>query len=377
MRAWIVLAVAAAVGQSVTVSSQQPADPIMGILSQPNVHGWKNECGEYVQQTYVDWLAAAGVRAVPVHYNSEPGALRALLAQLNGVLFTGGGLSFQQQPQFYTTAQLIYNYTLGQNAAGNPFVLWGTCQGFQLIATIAAESNYSVLECDYVGMEPAMIPLDLAPNAMQSRFFSDLSTSSPLLQNDFTRLNTTANLHACGVQPASWNENAGLREQFTVISTNVDTHGKPFVSTYEHNTANIYGTQWHPEAAQFWYGQGLNKREETLRVSQYAANFLASKLRTTRGTFPAVVLKADGSAPDDTWLPTLMPQYPIVHNPAQEYVGFYCVAPNTPTRATLQAERNALFVVVAALAVAFLVALGCCVAGRRRAANYDEVKSAE
>jgi len=89
--------------------SGQPEQPIVGILSQPNRHSWNNLCGQYVQQTYVDF-ASVGVRAVPIPYDISPADLQTLLGHLNGALFTGGGLDFAKEHQFYNTAKAVYNY---------------------------------------------------------------------------------------------------------------------------------------------------------------------------------------------------------------------------------------------------------------------------
>jgi gamma-glutamyl hydrolase len=335
----LVIAVAAAlVCAAVAAATSQPEDPIVGILSQPNVHSWANQCNEYVQTTYVDWFASTGVRAVPVHYDLAPDALAALLGRLNGVLFTGGGLGFREHPTFYNTAQAIYNYTVAQNAAGNPFVLWGTCQGFQLISTIASNSQWDVLECGFTGVDGAMLPLSLVPDAVtNSRLFAGLTapTSPQTLLSDITTRNTTANLHVCGVAPATWNATAALNASLQILSTNVDATGRPFVSSFQHRSAEIYGTQWHPEAAQFWYLPGLTRDPATIRVSTFASAFLTSRLRrVTRNRF---------AANDDSWKKLLLidSNWPVVDQPASEVTGFFCVGSRNP-RAANQNELTDL-----------------------------------
>ena len=52
--------------------------------------------------------------------------------------------------------------------------------------------------------------------------------------------------------PTAFAPGSTLAAAFTVLSTNVDTQGKAFVSTIEHATgAPIWGVQWHPERPQF------------------------------------------------------------------------------------------------------------------------------
>lgn len=108
---------------------------------------------------------------------------------------------------------------------------------------------------------------------------------------------------------------------YQVISTNVDTRGKPFVSTIEHTQAEIYATQWHPEGAQFWYDiWSFNQQPSTIRVSQYAANFLVGRLRMNNRSFPT---------PEDAF-PHLVSRYPIGYHPADQYAGFYCLVESVP-----------------------------------------------
>lgn len=45
----------------------------------------------YFPASYVKWLESGGARVVPIPYDSAPADLSALLKQINGALFTGGG----------------------------------------------------------------------------------------------------------------------------------------------------------------------------------------------------------------------------------------------------------------------------------------------
>ena len=63
----------------------------------------------------------------------------------------------------------------------------------------------------------------------------------------------------------------------------------------EHPTADVYATQFHPEAAQFWFEAGLNRNASTIRVSEYFSAFLASRLRMSRNKFPDEIIDASGS----------------------------------------------------------------------------------
>jgi hypothetical protein len=312
--------------------SGQPDMPIMGILSMPNIHtSWNPPCSEYVQQTYVEWLAAAGARTVKIPFTADAATLQSLLGKLSGALFTGGMLDLTAtsgpQKQYVDAARVVYNYAVDQNSKGNPFVLKGTCQGFQLIAILAGQ-DASVLQCKnaagtgpaYTGTMTSMLPLNLTAKWWKSRYLADIAAGAATvpksLLSDFTTQDSTANAHNCGISNASWDGNAKLTAAFDVLSTNEDVVGKDFVSLYEHKTAEIYATQYHPEAAQFWYGLGFNKKPASLRVSTYCGDFIVSRLRrVTANKFT-----------DDSWKSILLinSNFPIVQQPADEVTGFYC-----------------------------------------------------
>src|SRR5688500_15840478 len=62
----------------------------------------------------------------------------------------------------------------------------------------------------------------------------------------------TMNNHQHGISPANFAAAPGLAERFTVLSTNVDRAGLPFVSSMEGKDGlPVGGTQYHPEKVQF------------------------------------------------------------------------------------------------------------------------------
>jgi gamma-glutamyl hydrolase len=319
-------------------SSNQPDQPIVGILSQPNPHSWANECGEYVQTTYTHWLASAGVRSVVIHYNTPQDQLLQQLSQLNGALFTGGGLDFKAHPTFYATAKAIYNYAVqtATQTPNNKFVLWGTCQGHQVIQTIAAGDDFSILHCDYKGVDNAMLPLQMTDKAYSSRFFSLVNTSnSPAtLWEDMTTKNSTANAHECGISPSLYTSNAKLAASLNLLSTNVDINGLPFSTTVEHKFAEIYSFQNHYEIPQTWWISNVNHRPSTIEVSRYGSSFFASRLRMNNNSFPSLPNDPISGEPvyknTNNWLTTMLNTFPVVQSDPMGFSGFHCVGGYNP-----------------------------------------------
>ena len=109
-----------------------------------------------------------------------------------------------------------------------------------------------------------------------SRLFSSMPEDAKLAlqSNAFTM-----NWHHYGVSPETFDSflaPAGLR----ALSTNHDKDGLPFVSTFEHESHQIWATQWHPEANAFdRQHQGCDHSQEAIKNISYFAEFFVGQAR--------------------------------------------------------------------------------------------------
>lgn len=104
---------------------------------------------------------------------------------------------------------------------------------------------------------------------------------------------------------------------FAVTAVNKDLSGELFVSQFESKEAGrpeVYAVQWHPEAQQWWYSMGFSSDPRSIRVSQYTAAFLASRLRRNRNVFRSP------SELDSQ----LIINSALEHISPQEYTAYYC-----------------------------------------------------
>lgn len=174
--------------------------------------------------------------------------------KLNGVLFTGGGLSLAFDTQYYQTAQMLYDLTLKANDAGDYMPLWGTwcvssslhscfrhfcgvtfgarswcsfSMGFQLLNIITSH-NQSVLSHDAFNSENLPLALNLTTAGATSRM---MSAAPPQVLRWLTSDNITVNLHHDGVKPETFRNNEKLSSFYTMISTNQGRNGNVRVST--------------------------------------------------------------------------------------------------------------------------------------------------
>ena len=72
----------------------------------------------------------SGAQVVPIFAYSSTTYLDEILSKVNGVLFTGGGITFNISTHWTASADRILKYAIAQNKKGNTFPVWGTCLGF-------------------------------------------------------------------------------------------------------------------------------------------------------------------------------------------------------------------------------------------------------
>ena len=146
--------------------------PIIGVLTSPSMYNpYKNksvtqlekettELAKFIdmskfghssiQPEYMRWIENGGGIPVPIHYNMPIPLLRNLCSQLNGMVIPGGALEniHTHIPEHLYTViravQTIVNYSKSQTDLGNIWPVWGTCQGFELLTSIATWKDTKV-----------------------------------------------------------------------------------------------------------------------------------------------------------------------------------------------------------------------------------------
>jgi hypothetical protein len=94
----------------------------------------------------------SGAQVVPIYSFSNTSDILTLLGKINGVLFpgniiyhSGGGMDFSMTNQWTKNADAIFKYAQDQNDKGNPFPIFATCLGHQLLAFLTSNYNDSIL----------------------------------------------------------------------------------------------------------------------------------------------------------------------------------------------------------------------------------------
>lgn len=247
--------------------------PVIGILTQPYK---QDPSKQYIVASYVKFVEAAGAIAVPIFYNDTREALQNLFFSLNGLLFTGGGLVLSETTEYFRTAQFLWNLTLQAYAQGNYFPLWGTCQGMELFHILAAQqSNDSRILQSFDAWDMS-IPVQFT--GQENRMFG---TQQQQIVQDLQNLPITMHYHHLGTNPATYTEFPALQKFFTIIATDLDRQGKPFVSIMEAKTLPIYATQFHPEWPIFEWDpeSAVSHTAQAIRANSYFASFFINEAR--------------------------------------------------------------------------------------------------
>jgi gamma-glutamyl hydrolase len=304
----LLLAAMATVAVVTTGYPTQPMDPVIGILVEPAAYS-NNACvsvyspphisannsndptmppgGNFsgcVWSIYVKWVESAGIRVVPISWNSNTTDIDYLLDRVNGVLLPGGIIEGDKPvyDAYFNAVQHIFDRIIGYNANGNPVVLWGTCQGFEMINAAAARS-LSVILPGFEGMNPLMMNVNFTPAAISSKLFGQAPEN---ILSSMTTNFTTLNWHDKGITPEEYATNAKLSSILRPLSTTNDVKGRTFVSALEGINAAIFATQFHPERPPYEFDNDLiGHDEDALRVSNYLAMFLREQLMKNNHTF--------------------------------------------------------------------------------------------
>jgi len=123
-----------------------------------------------------DFIKWGGSRTIAIPYDIDSEDLQSLLRQINGVLFTGGGLDLvdkktRKEHPYFTTAKRIVNYSKWMKDVKNQdWPVMGICQGLQTISIMHSYDDIDVLNDINIYGKELKVDWDVAANT-QSKMF--------------------------------------------------------------------------------------------------------------------------------------------------------------------------------------------------------------
>lgn len=278
--------------------------PIIGVVAQK---GGKPG-STFIPADYIKWIESAGGGVVPIKDGQCDEYYENMFKYTNGVLFPGGAVDLFSSG-YANASRYFYNMALKAFDEGDYYPVWGTCLGFQELSTLTA----GVLVTSNASVWDQSLPLNFSKDYKNSRMFGNLPDD---VKNYLIKNNVTANFHSYGVTSETYNGNSKLKSFFKVLSTNVASNGKEFLSSVEAYKYPIYGIQWHPEKSNFLWNmnyQGIAHDFSSIRVSQHFANFFISEARKSQHKFPSIEIEAK----------TLINNYPVVYTADSTFEEIY------------------------------------------------------
>ena len=293
---WVLCAVAVYVASVATAQPALNEAPVVGILTLPNYEGIEPTKRSYFPSSYVKFVEAGGAQVVPIPFTLQRDnatAFLELLNNVNGFLFTGGGADFafpnNTLTEFAAAAQTIFQHVSSAwNDHSETVPLWGTCLGFELISFLASGPVFPSPVTSGFDSENLTVPL--APTAAatsSSRVWSAFMNAN--VSDILTTQPVTFNAHQSGVTPTNFAAFKNLSSTFTVLSTNTDRKGVPFVSTMEgQNGLPIFASQWHPEKVAYeWDVPSINHSSDSVAANAVPPRILGTYARMNARTFPS------------------------------------------------------------------------------------------
>jgi len=254
-------------------------------LTQPGNGGYgdvaddSQDATQYIAASYVKFVESGGGRVVPIFYNSTNDQLDALFDSINAILIPGGGADFKGK--FWETSQYLYQKFLDANNRGDYFPIIGHCLGFELESALVSNNPNILAKCV---AENVSMHLNFTAAAPNSLWFQNVPKD--VYDNLATR-NICLNNHEYGITPEIFKKTPALNQFFNVLSTNYDTNGKEFISTWEGLDYPMFGIQWHAEKPLFEWNpnEDINHTTEAIYSMAYFAQFLVDQARRSHHHF--------------------------------------------------------------------------------------------
>lgn len=175
-------------------------------------------------------------------------------------------MSFSLTNQWTRNADLILKYAKEQNDAGNPFPVFGTCLGFQLLSYLTSGYNSSILT-RVNGDEAIIHPLFLLNDGYLFSTFTSAQRAKLTQGAGLMYFN-----HLWAVSTDTYNTNVNLKNFWNLIATATSPRNERFVAYFEAKKYPFYGVQFHPEKNPFEWKVYADRSIEGVEVVQIMSN---------------------------------------------------------------------------------------------------------
>mmetsp|Transcript_5780 Transcript_5780/g.9905 ORF Transcript_5780/g.9905 Transcript_5780/m.9905 type:complete len:257 (-) Transcript_5780:438-1208(-) len=196
--------------------------PVIGILTQPVSAAKKKQnfnYTDYILEVNDNFARWGGSRTVPIPYDISEEDLLNLLPQINGVLFTGGGLDLiDDQGNFhpyYLTAKKIMMYSkYVKDVRQEEWPVLGICQGIEVIGVIFGDDDIHTLDNISIYGENRPVDWEVKDVRKESRMFQ---TFPDHLIDEMHKRGLALHAHSYAISIETFYKTKGLREEMKII----------------------------------------------------------------------------------------------------------------------------------------------------------------
>ncbi|XP_076034847.1 gamma-glutamyl hydrolase-like isoform X2 [Oratosquilla oratoria] len=238
----------------------------------------------YIAASYVKFVESGGARVVPIMIDRDDEYYEKMFHSLNGVLFPGGAVAVDETSGYGRAGKLIYEKARASSLAGDPFPLWGTCLGFELMMFLAARSKELRARCQ--GQNIASTTKGTRA-IHHSRLWRQMSHH---LRRAMETEPLAANFHHFCVTPENFTA-FNVNTDFNLLATSLDAEGLEYVAMAEGTQGlPFFAVQFHPEKNIFEWTtlenhNAIPHSANAAAVASYFARFFVDQARRSQHSF--------------------------------------------------------------------------------------------
>ncbi|KAG9510760.1 Gamma-glutamyl hydrolase [Fragariocoptes setiger] len=274
-----------------TMDEDQTDSPVIGILTQVlrDYKRFANEPKLHLVSSYVKWLESSGARIIPILIDQDDEYYERMFNQTNGLVFPGGDniVDPHKATPMMVAAKKLYQLAVEAKNAGKIYPVWGTCLGFELLATLGADSNDVLVNCSAndivlnVELTSRGRLLASPPSDGGDRFFNKNYVDN--IVNVLEQGTNTYHYHHKCVTDESFLAH-GLDKMYNVLGHSVDHKGLRFISMFEAKEYPFYGVIFHPEKPPYEFRKLSGQKNvphnwDSIQLSRYFADYIVRLAR--------------------------------------------------------------------------------------------------
>jgi gamma-glutamyl hydrolase len=229
-----------------------------------------------VNYLYVRWLEQSRAEVVVIQPWYTKNQVEEILSKVNGVLWPGGDRNLIIGGQFENVAKYILDYVINLfDTKGVILPLWGTCQGFELLHVLFANSTDVLTKYKAFNIRS---PIEINYTTLNStKMFQDFSEKD--LYN-IQHFDLNAQFHNLGVDEIQYEKYPILKNIFTITSYGKDLENKTYINSVESLKYPLYAVQFHPEMIPYTKTEleGIPQSIKAIKISQLFSNFYVNEL---------------------------------------------------------------------------------------------------